>query len=481
MSRVVVLGGGVSGLTAAFLARRALGSSGKGSVCLVEQSDRLGGWFKSSFAEQGTGPLLEQGPHSFRPAGPSGPSIIRLIEELGLEKEALPTSSTAKQRYVWLKGDLHELPTSVLGMLQSPIFRTLPFVALREATIIPARTEPQDESIHDFFSRRFSPFVAEHLADAMVQGIFAGDSRQLSINACFPLLRELEVEHGSVVRGMLSRAILGSPTPSSAVLEPQTSHGKLLSKATGVSFEQGLQRLTDELARQTFYDSSESLSPECTVMTGKQVSQITKDGIVKLSDGTQLEADVVLSALPLRTLPLVLPQDAATELKALEENTKAVNVAVVNLIYENGHSLPVSGFGHLIPTNQKQGIMGMIYDSEAFPQQHNGGKRGALTVMVGGAKAPEKAQLSEDQLVSLAVEKAREHLGITQAPSHAAATVHRDCIPQYGLGHRERASQVRNALKLSMPFLKLFGNSFDGVGIADSVAHARKAVEEAKL
>ena len=491
MTRVAILGGGVSGLAAAFLARQALlGASG--CVHVVEASDRVGGWFQSERAGGPGGPLLERGPHSFRPVGPSGRSAVRLLEELGLEELALATSPSATQRYVRVGGQLSALPRSLGELFTNPLTRALPWLGLREALLVGRRRaepgEPDDESVHSFFSRRFSAATAEVLADAMVQGIFAGDTRQLSVRACLPAVADLETRYGSVVRGLVLEALADllpgrGRAAGGTQAQPATDKGRALCRATGVSFKDGLQVLTDELARQTFR-STDRL--DCRLFLGRE-GRVLAGGAagagqraLELADGTRLPADYVLCALPMRRLRAALPEHAARHLDALIANTRWCSVGVVNLVYKDLPRLPRPGFGHLVPSAHGDGVLGMIYDSEVFPDQQPAGCA-ALTVMIGGAMFPALAQLPPEDMIELAAKAARSHLGIAVEPSLAAAVAHRDCIPQYGLHHKHEVARARKEIAKDLPFLRLLGNSFDGVGVADSIARARDAITSLNL
>jgi len=453
---VIVLGGGVSGLSAAFFcAQRGL------SVTLVEQSNSLGGWFSSRRTASGV--LIEEGPHSFRPVGNSGLSAVKLIEELGLLDEALGTSNEAKKRFVWTRGKMHELPSSIVGLFMSPLTRTVPWLAVRNL-LMKRGVSDKDESVYDFISQRFSPYVAETLLDSMISGIYAGDIRRLSVNACFPILRDMENEHGSVVRGLLSGMF--KPT-SKTVLEDARANALLLS--TGISFKNGLQQLTSSLEQQTFS------KPNTKVYRSNGVAAILENGQVRLVDGELLKADTVISTVPIPSLARAIPDQSA--LIQLNNQTSFASVGVVNVAYNSMEHLPLRGFGHLVPSRDMDGILGVIYDSEVFPGQQPHGVS-CVTVMMGGMQLPHNGRLPQDQMKQLALQKLHEHLGITDIPLVISARNHHDAIPQFALNHKSLVAEIRADLKSRMPFLKIIGNNFGGVGIADSIAAARDAVDE---
>mmetsp|Transcript_1224 Transcript_1224/g.2968 ORF Transcript_1224/g.2968 Transcript_1224/m.2968 type:complete len:482 (+) Transcript_1224:198-1643(+) len=474
--RLTVLGGGVSGLSACFTASR-LQRPALSSLRLVDSGPRPGGWFWSEHDAQ-SNITLERGPHSFRPVGPSGASAIRLVEELGLEHEAVSTSSSAKNRYIWYNNKLRVMPTSIVAMLKDPMTRILPWAGVREALFV-AKGDGHDESVYDFFSRRFGPYVAETFADPLLQGIFAGDIRRLSVQACLPVLAELEAQHGSVVRAMVGRGlgVFKAQPPKFDVEEVQTPQGRELVKATGVSFPGGLGRLSEVLVQKI----RDQKDVPCEIRSDTKVMSISRNGAIGLDSGEVLgmdgAGDKVISALPMRSLARILPSGTGSRLRKLAEETPYASVGVVNLAWEGMEKLPVSGFGHLVPTSQVQCVIGMIYDSEVFPSQFTPTSSG-LTVMMGGMQFPEVARYSEEEMIELALAKVQEHLGISQTPTIAKAVLHRNCIPQYTLNHKTKVAEAREELGKELPFLRTIGNNFDGVGIADSIAHARRAVRE---
>ena len=218
--RVVILGGGISGLTAAWTLRH-LGNNNP--ITLIDRAPHPGGWIKTERSGEG-GHLFERGPRGFRPTGTSGTSVLRLLDELQCQHEAIGTDPAGVSRWLWFDGQLQQLPDGLMSLLTTPIGRQLlaavirePFQPRRRDAATAAERELEDESIDAFARRRFGPFVADKLFDAMVGGIFAGDSRKLSVASCFPILVDLERQHGSVVVGMLQNSLFGGAPQDAGV------------------------------------------------------------------------------------------------------------------------------------------------------------------------------------------------------------------------------------------------------------------------
>ncbi|XP_009999673.1 PREDICTED: protoporphyrinogen oxidase, partial [Chaetura pelagica] len=197
-----------------------------------------------------------------------------------------------------------------------------------------------------------------------------------------------------------------------------------------------------------------------------------------LGDGT-VTADHVISAIPAAALAEALQTEAEPLARELR-HIPAVSVAVVNLQYE-GVTLPVTGFGHLVPSSEDSALLGIVYDSVAFPQ-HDGSSTTSvrLTVMLGGAwfqqSFGDPALVAPALLLQRAQAAVREQLGLEPAPTRSIVRVHQACIPQYTLGHWQRAERISRFLVEQQLPLSLVGASYAGVSVNDCIASAKAAV-----
>ena len=174
----------------------------------LPQARRSGGWIQTS--NEG-GHILEGGPRGFRPQA-AGMETLCLAQQLGLENELVAADNKAKFRYLYTGGKLQRLPSSLREAYSNPLTKWLPGVLLQEMRT--PRGGGEDESIDSFVTRRFGRRVMDELVDPLINGVFAGDPKQLSVRSCFYNLYKLEQEHGSVVRGLLPRV----PPPLSLLL-----------------------------------------------------------------------------------------------------------------------------------------------------------------------------------------------------------------------------------------------------------------------
>uniref|UniRef100_A0A8C8SQY6 Protoporphyrinogen oxidase n=1 Tax=Pelusios castaneus TaxID=367368 RepID=A0A8C8SQY6_9SAUR len=466
---VAVLGGGISGLTACYYLARIPNAP---KIILLEGSGRLGGWLHSTRTEDGA--IFEHGPRGSRPAGAVGKNTLLMVSELGLEADVLPVPGdhpASKNRYLYVSGSLHRLPSGIGGVLRTvpPFTRPLLWSGLRELAA-PRGTQP-DETIHGFVSRRFGKELADIAIDSLCRGVFAGDCRALSVRSCFPVLFEAERRRRSVILGMALGRGKGPP------LDSALSRRACDERWSQWSLRGGMETLPEALQ-----DFLRQRGVEVHCHARLQHLERTAAGRwqIALEDGS-VSADHVISALPARALAVLLPgwaEPLAQELRGIE----AVAVGVVNLQYD-GATLPIMGFGHLVPSFEDSSLLGIVYDSVAFPEQNGtGGPSVRLTVMLGGAwfvqGFGDPAAVPQAVLLSRAKEAVRMHLGLSAEPSRTIVKVLKACIPQYTLGHWRRIETISHYLEQEGLPLSLVGASYKGVSVNDCIYNAKEAVDQ---
>ncbi|XP_004613956.1 protoporphyrinogen oxidase isoform X1 [Sorex araneus] len=463
---VVVLGGGISGLATCYHLSRAPRPP---KVVLLEASERVGGWIRSVRGPDGA--VFELGPRGIRPAGPLGARTLQLVSELGLDSEVLPVRGdhpAARNRFLYVGGTLHPLPSGLRGLLRPcpPFSRALLWAGLRELTAPPS--EAPDETVHSFTERRLGPEVAALAMDSLCRGVFAGDSRQLSVRSCFPSIYQAERTHRSVLLGLLLKA------EQSPQLDSLLARQARAERWSQWSLRGGLDTLPQALDA---YLSDRGVH----ILRGQPVSALSLQagGRWKVALGdSSLDADHVVSALPAAELSPLLPAEAAP-LAAVLATIRAVSVAVVNLQYR-GAQLPVQGFGHLVPSSEDPGVLGIVYDSVAFPEQDGSPPGLRVTVMLGGSWMPSGGPApSLELLQQQALKAASQQLGLTDPPSHCLVHLHRDCIPQYTLGHWQKLEAAAQFLATQKLPLSLAGASFQGVAVNECIESGRLAAARA--
>jgi protoporphyrinogen/coproporphyrinogen III oxidase len=438
--RVVVIGGGIVGLTAAFRLRQ------RGAdVLLLEAGSRPGGHAVTVHED---GFLVEGGPNGFlRRAHEEGPGAAALIGDVGLGEALLEAPPAARRRFVVRGGRLRRVPDSPPALVTSDALS--PLGKLR-VLLEPFARRPRaegEESVFEFASRRVGREAAEVLVDTAVAGISAGDSRELSVAAAFPLMAQMEREHGSLIRAMLARR----PQPP-----------RLVSLAGGMG------TLTDALAARL----------GGALRTGARVHRLAREGAswrVVLEAGESLEADRVVLAVPAsQAAPLLIDVDAglACDLAGFPY----AGLAVVALAFRAASvPVPLDGYGYLVPRDEGLPTLGVVWESSLFAGRAPAGQL-LVRAMLGGARHPGVVALDEDELVRRARRDLARVLGVQDPPLRTWVWRWPQAIAQYTRGHLVRVARAR-ARVARLPGLELCGTSYDGIAFASGVASAERAVE----
>lgn len=423
---VVILGAGISGLSLGWFLKEGFGEDIQ--LTILEKASRTGGWISTS---NENGFLFEQGPRGCRPHG-EGAHTLDLVEKLGLQQELIVNHADAKKRYIYMNGKLVSVPFSpALLKLLLPLFT--------EWSV--KKSNGEDETIYDFISRRLSVSIADTLIDPLVSGIYAGDIKQLSIKSCFPLLHKWEQENGSLTKGILFHKKGEKP--------------KL--RCDLFSFKNGMQTLTNALTN--------NLKGNILLNSEVKKLQLKNEGIEIVLKGSTLFADHLFSALPIPNLASLLNDE---ELSNLSKKIPASSLAVVNVGFHNP-VLPKQGFGYLVPSKEKEKLLGMVWDSSVFPQQ-NKGKQTRLTLMIKGDHRDEWKQIALQTLDS--------HLQIKKQPDLLQFKYVQHAIPQYHLGHAEIVKAIEKRISSLTPSLTPLGTSLYGVSVNECISNANKIKEE---
>lgn len=431
---VAIVGGGISGLSCLWHLKKEWGD--KVAFHLFESSDRVGGWVETIYKENF---LFELGPRSLRCIASS--EADKLFHELDLKAELIVADSPASARFLFIEGKLQKIPSSLFSFVTHPLTRKAFAYSLKEGFV--QKGDEEDESVTAFFSRRFSPKIIQSFIDPLVSGIFAGNPDQLSMQACFPHLWRDEKEHGSLVLAQVKRYLKKQPVTKI------------------VSLKSGLGSLTN-----AFYKKLKS-----HIFLNKEVIRLRKERgrfEITFASGRVQYFDQVIAAIPALKLANLMPQ---TKLAELLSKSVAASVVVVNLGYKT-KVLNYSGFGYLVPSAEKQDILGVVFDSISFPSQNLDPNQTRLSVMMGGAHRPDLLALQDEELANIAVKRIFEHLNISVKPHSCLVTKNFNSIPQYQVGHGKWLSGLDMALK-QYPGLFLIGNSYKGISLNDCISSSK--------
>lgn len=471
MKKIVVIGGGISGLaTAHFIAAEAEKASRPVDLVLLECSSRVGGKIESV---RENGYLCESGPNGFLN---SRLEVMALCAAAGVEHRLLTSNDAARKRYVYTKGALQLVPMSPPGFLGSKILSTRGKLRiLREPWTKPAQAGI-DETVASFGERHLGREAVDQLIGPFVTGVFAGDPHDMSVASTLPVMIQLEKEgSGSLIKAMLRRRKAKKAAGIKNGGGPK-SEGLVGASGKMTSFDNGMAVLTGALAA----------GLGSVIRTGQRVSSITnsKSGSAPWrvwveGAGEPYEADAVICAAPSYSASTML-QEIDESLAAQLARIPYVAVNVVNI------GLPLAevpggldGFGFLIPQHEKRRILGAVWTSSLFPDHAPEGQA-SIRVMVGGARGAAHAALDDDQTLQMAREEISELMGISAEPDFVKIVRWEHAIPQYRPGHGQILSSIDQRLE-NHGGLLLTGNAYRGVSLPDciraSAATAAKAAE----
>ena len=477
--RAVVIGGGITGLTACYrLTQQAKANDLPLDVVLLEAGDRLGGVIATRCQD---GLMLEEGPDCFLTTKPEG---VELCDELGLGAELIGTTTEHRQSFIVRRGKLVPVPQGFYLMAPGSL---RPFVAtpafswpgkLRMALdlVLPRRTSQDDESLADFVTRRLGREALERMAQPMLGGIYTADPRHLSMQATMPQFLDMERRHRSLILALRQRQRQAGAQQPGACPGPRSG---VSGARYGLfaSFRHGMQTLVDALANRL---------PAGTVRLQTPVHSIRRDPDThrwvissqacpgpQSGDGPDLEADAVC-------LALTAPQ-AARLLNGLDPEMAAglrdipyASSATVTLAYDCADvAHPLNGMGFVVPAVEQRNLIACTFSSVKFAGRAPADKV-LLRAFVGGALHQEQALWPDAKLQDAVLKDLRQLLGLTGTPALCHVSRHASAMPQYHVGHLTRVERLEAAVR-RWPGLALAGNAYHGVGVPDCIRSGDEA------
>ncbi len=440
--RVLILGAGISGLSLAWYLRKYMPQT---TITILEKNESAGGVIRS-FGKEGL--VFDLGPKTFRTK--SSKELMSLIEDTCVEKEIIYSSNKSNKKYLYTKEKLQKVPTSPVGLLSSSIGRKLLLPLLKESKV--KKGSQEDETIGAFFRRRFGNYITDTLVEPFVVGVCAGDMHKLSINSYFPEMKKLESSYGSIVKGMFKRKKEKSKKVEGALF----------------NLKGGLHTLIDRLEKE--FSSS--------IIHGAEVTKIEEcEKILKVHTNTHTyEADHVFSALPLQVVKKIhTPFDR--EKDRFFHEFPSSSIACVNFAFKQ-KVLPKEGFGYLVPSVEKEKILGVVFDSEIFPYLDESSYATKLTVMLGGSQHPEMLDYSDETLINIALDALYLHLGMHENPDVKLVTRYDKILPQYPLYHNNRRENLFKHLKECHPKISLIGNYLKGASVNACIKNSYETAKE---
>ena len=463
--QVVIVGGGISGLATAYALMEEGEKIHTAVQCtVVEREPRWGGKILTHATDDY---LIEGGPDSFLT---SKPWALELCRALGLQDQLISTNAQHNQTFSFCRGALRELPQGLLAfrprrvdtLVSSGLLSCGGMLRMGAERFWPRRNPcPTDESLGEFFRRRFGTEAFEYVIEPLVAGIYAGDADELSIESTFPRFRELEREHGSVIKGM-RKALANAPTPSRPSGEATTMF---------MSLRGGLSQLIMALV-QTLRERGVALIPGVECLEIQPPTPESPSFHVVLDNGERLPADAVVLATPTyqtaRLLRAFQPQTAS-----LLDGIPYASTATISMAYPTESiGSQIRGFGFVVPRKEQRPLLAATWTSLKWPDRSRAGET-LIRCYIGGRGRETVLEQDDRSLVECVRRELTSMVGITTAPTYTEIHRWKNGMPQYVLGHRDRLAKVQQELA-KWPGLYVTGAGFYGIGIPDCIREGTK-------
>ncbi|HZR55588.1 MAG TPA: protoporphyrinogen oxidase [Terriglobales bacterium] len=462
MKRIAIIGGGISGLSAAFFLDQQQRAGAPLEYLLFEASPRLGGVLSTEHVEDC---ILEAGPDSFLTEKPWASDLCR---ELGLGDQLIGSNDAERKTYILVNGRLIPIPDGLMFMVPtkvvptafSPLFSLGTKVRMAREWFYPkraARFATEDESVASLVERHYGEEVVARLADPLLSGVYGGVASELSVRAVLPRFAKMEQEYGSLGRGILATRKIGSHKTSN----PRRS---LFTSLSG-----GMQQMVSAIVAR--------LSPSALrVNTAVQTLHQDEGWLVSTKDGTQ-RFDAIILATPAGNAGALLRkvhEELSTELTGIRYSSSVI----VNLVYDKTvrSQLP-PGFGFLVPHSEGKNVLAVTFVHNKF----NGRvpeNRALLRCFLGGTRNEGILESPDNQIIKLVREELQQTLAISAEPLLTRVYKWKNVMAQYSVGHLDRIKRIAS-LQRQLHGLTLAGNAYSGIGVPDCVRNAKEAAADA--
>ncbi|WP_339316037.1 protoporphyrinogen oxidase [Paenibacillus sp. FSL R10-2734] len=461
--RIVIIGGGLSGLSAAFYIRKYYKEAGiKPDIVLLEKDKTLGGKIETLHRD---GFVIDKGPDSFLA---SKTEMVDLAKELELDHELVTTNPKAMKTYVLQRDKLHPMPSGlVLGIptelkpfLSSGLISFGGKARALMDFILPRQRSDGDESLGQLIERRLGTEVMENLTEPLLAGMYAGNIHNISLQATFPQFREVERKYGSLIRGITAEQ-KSNKTDSST------------KSSTLLTFQKGLQSLVHGLIHE-LHDVEQRT--EAAVVSIHATVNTSARYELELENGERLLADEIY---------ITTPNSFAAELLRPYVDVSALDavnyVSVANLVMafnKKDIEMDDDGSGFLVPRKEGRNITACTWTSTKWPHTSPDDKV-LMRCHVGRSGDEQNVQLPDEALTELVDKDLREIMGITAKPIFTEITRSEHSVPQYPVGHLSNLSKFHRELETTLPGVYVFGAGYDGVAMPDCVKQAKHTAQSA--
>ena len=456
--RIAIIGGGISGLSAAYGLEERRMRGVPVEYVLFETSPRLGGVLVTDRVQDC---LVEAGPDSFLT---EKPWAIELCKKIDLGDQLIGSNDSQRKTYILVKnklvvmpdGLMFMVPTKILPTVFSPLFSLRTKMRMAAEWFHPPRTASEDETVAELVARHYGPEMVDRLADPLLSGVYGGEASQLSVRAVLSRFADMEAKHGSLGRAMLAARKKMGTNPNRTV------------PALFTSLKDGMQQMVNALVKRLEAKALRTSSPVECVMA--------ENGGFTVSAGYASDHfDAVIVATPAPAAASLLRmthEKLATELDGIHYSSSVT----VTLGYDENvrRSLP-PGFGFLVPRSEGRRMLAATFVHNKFP--HRAPENRALVrCFLGGARDQAILNSKEEEILRIVRKELKEISGIAAEPLFARVYKWRSAMAQYEVGHMERLQRIQSHCE-SLPGLVLAGNAFTGIGVPDCVRSGTQAAD----
>lgn len=456
--KVVVIGGGITGLTAAYYLQQATKDLPI-EVVVIESSLRVGGKIQTMRKD---GFIIERGPESF--VDPQG-SVKQLAKDLNIEDQLI-YNRTGKT-YVAVGKELYPIPhnllfgepPSVTSLMTTGLISVSGKIRAVGDLFLPKAKDAKDEPIGDFFRRRFGKEVVENLVEPLLAGTFAGDIDHLSLHAMFPQFYQLEKDYRSLIVGMKNQKV--------SMYAVEQAQKEPLHYGTFIG---GLETLVETLENK--------LAPG-TVFKGVKVEGIERlaDGKMKvaLNNMPAMQADGVIITTPFNAAKNIFKQYNMIQLMP---NMDYATIATVTMTFKKGQ-LPKykDAINFFVSRNSELAVTSCTWSNRKWqgvaPDDYE-----LLRIYIGRVGDEAIVELSDSKIEKTVLADLRKVLDLQDQPLQTVVTRWKQAMPQYVVGHEERLAQLKSELYKDFPNVRLIGSSYEGISVPDCIAQGRAVAQE---
>lgn len=451
MKRIAILGGGISGLSAAFALEQERNQGAQLEYVIFEASDRLGGVIRTERIDDC---VLEAGPDSFLTEKPWAADLCR---ELGLGDQLIGSNDAKRKTYMLIKGRLLPIPDGLMFMVPtrlaptffSPLFSWPTKLRIIREWFYRPRLDATDTTVADFVQRHYGREMVERVADPLLSGVYGGSANELSVQSVLPRFVQMEASHGSLGKAMVAT---------------RKRHGTRAPAPLFTSLKNGMQQMVDALVARIPVSARRLNTPVESVKPESGKWLVVADQRTEEFDAVIISTPAYVASGMLKTTEL------GRELAAIQYSS---SVTVVLAYDQKVRAALPPGFGLLVPRTENRRILAATFVHNKFP--HRAAEdRALIRCFLGGTRDDAILQVPDGEIQSLVRRELGQILGIQADPLFARIHRWNGSMAQYNVGHSARMARVREILAQT-PGLALAGNAYSGIGVPDCVRSGSEA------